>query len=580
MSATTTAAAGTPGVRRVQHPRGPAYVHAAVLLTALLLMAVFVRSIRGDAPPAIAEIAPQAVQQVIEEAPPKQAVLEGDAEGEGPGPGEGAGGGTGGGGGTGEIPENPEASADGIDLASVLKCVGDPPRQIEDPQSPPCVPFWKGDNGGATSLGVTADEIVVAAVSSAENFGPYLASFFNERFQFYGRKLKLVPVTAKFRCDRTPAGAKADAEYVIKEVEAFASTSNGGCAYGVDSFYHSRLAQGGVTSITYFDTFTEPQLMNMHPHVWKYRPSPDIMLSHLGEWACKRLGKAKAEFARDAVLKGQERKYGIWLTRGDHVTGVEAETLVQELASCGIDVPRRQIIEESAGQPYDANSGMAQLHAEGVTSLFAITYTGKVGGLMQTAELRGWGPEWLISSYDASDLSYYVRTSWPATQAAQAFGLSFRPKYQRPQYDYAWRAMTEGGFTRPYEFERNDLIQDTYREFLWLASGIQMAGPNLTPQTFAEGLRRTVWPYPKNDPTYAGMLGANDGTHSLVKSAAEIYWSAAATDPISGRKGAFCYVNHGARHRRGEYPKAPAAMFEGAATGTCDSGNTPPQGAP
>src|SRR5687767_6262187 len=43
--------------------------------------------------------------------------------------------------------------------ARVRRCVGDPPRQVEDPQSPSCAPYWQGDNGGATSIGVTRDEI-------------------------------------------------------------------------------------------------------------------------------------------------------------------------------------------------------------------------------------------------------------------------------------------------------------------------------------------------------------------------------------------------------------------------------------
>src|SRR5207302_1644062 len=42
------------------------------------------------------------------------------------------------------------------------RCVGKPPRQAEDPMSPPCVAYFNGDNGGATYQGVTRDEITVA----------------------------------------------------------------------------------------------------------------------------------------------------------------------------------------------------------------------------------------------------------------------------------------------------------------------------------------------------------------------------------------------------------------------------------
>src|SRR5438105_12253704 len=39
------------------------------------------------------------------------------------------------------------------------QCVGTPPRQTEDPTSPPCVPFFEGDNFGVTYQGVTKNEI-------------------------------------------------------------------------------------------------------------------------------------------------------------------------------------------------------------------------------------------------------------------------------------------------------------------------------------------------------------------------------------------------------------------------------------
>ena len=45
--------------------------------------------------------------------------------------------------------------------AVVKRCVGDPPRQTEDPQSPPCVAYWTGDNGGATWKGVTHTTVTV-----------------------------------------------------------------------------------------------------------------------------------------------------------------------------------------------------------------------------------------------------------------------------------------------------------------------------------------------------------------------------------------------------------------------------------
>src|SRR5439155_17384244 len=105
----------------------------------------------------------------------------GDCTGGGPcaqGTGAGAGGGV-------------TATPAPVQVARVRRCVGDPPRQIEDPQSPPCVPYWQGDNGGATSKGVTADEIRIAVPKMTDTDAQF-AAFFNSRFEFYGRKLHLL----------------------------------------------------------------------------------------------------------------------------------------------------------------------------------------------------------------------------------------------------------------------------------------------------------------------------------------------------------------------------------------------------
>src|SRR5687768_11157954 len=45
------------------------------------------------------------------------------------------------------------------DNPATYRCVGSPPRQTEDPLSPPCVPYFEGDNFGDTYQGVTEDEV-------------------------------------------------------------------------------------------------------------------------------------------------------------------------------------------------------------------------------------------------------------------------------------------------------------------------------------------------------------------------------------------------------------------------------------
>jgi hypothetical protein len=89
-----------------------------------------------------------------------------------------------------------------------------------------------------------------------------------------------------------------------------------------------------------------------------------------------------------------------------------------------------------------------------------------------------------------------------------------------------------------------------YKPLLLLASGIQMAGPRLTPQAFEQALQRTTFPYPVVDPTKSGNVGFH-GDHSMTDDAAEFWWSETGVEPVGiqspGGTGTLCYVRSAAR---------------------------------
>src|SRR5687768_6307208 len=134
-----------------RRPRGPGYTFLALTLVLAALVAVVSLTFRQTPPPTIAEFAPQAIEQITD-SPDDQTSSRSERAGEDPAATDA---------GLGAVP--PAAPA--LDAPRVRRCVGDPPRQIEYPQSPPCVPYWDGDNGGATYKGVTRDEIRVVVPS-------------------------------------------------------------------------------------------------------------------------------------------------------------------------------------------------------------------------------------------------------------------------------------------------------------------------------------------------------------------------------------------------------------------------------
>src|SRR5581483_7228491 len=197
-----------------------------------------------------------------------------------------------------------------------------------DPYSPPCVAF-SGDNGGATSRGVSATEITISArlaglpdfsaAPSSDN-GPSatfavkpeeikrtlegLADYFNSRFQFYGRRIKLVFFQGKgtFQTELQGGGqeeVEADAVKAAEEIKAF------GDVIGVSAPYDDALARRGVMSFGAPDLSPE-WMAARRPYAWS--PTPDCTFSEqsVSDYVNKRLAGRPARYAA-GDLKGKPR---------------------------------------------------------------------------------------------------------------------------------------------------------------------------------------------------------------------------------------------------------------------------------
>jgi hypothetical protein len=88
-----------------------------------------------------------------------------------------------------------------------------------------------------------------------------------------------------------------------------------------------------------------------------------------------------------------------------------------------------------------------------------------------------------------------------------------------------------------------------------LAAGIQMAGPDLTPQSFARGLQTTTYPNARVPGHVAGKVSISPGQHSYIADASVIWYAPSTSDPDYGSPGSWCYVGAGRRFEIGHYPK-------------------------
>jgi hypothetical protein len=578
--------------RTLRRPgRAPGTVNLAIALGLLVVLLPLVLHAATAAPPTAAEFSPNA-KQVIKQAPPGQAAsVNGTGAGATPTP-------------TPTPTAGPKSSASPKPLASavpenqVKQCVGPPPlRQIEDPQSPPCIAYWHGDNGGATSQGVTRDSIYVAVPTPNGFTQQYTAfqNFFNNRFQLYGRKIVFEFCKPKAGDGSQGSGSQADQQSDAANAAAgcegkpkpFASTF-----YQFDNgryFDQEMACRYKIVMVGSWEPYDSTFINRCAPYFYNYPMVSQGMFGQLGEWACARLAGRPATWADDVPLRNATRKFGVFLapyTNDDPVARRSAlAPLLDELRRCGAAVPDSQVIinpvvenSSAPGQavdPASANNAVVQMKQANVSSIFCLCGTFPFGALARAASTNGYHPEWLASTFGNLDQVVIQELAGaPADQTRNIFGLTFTPRQINPLLEPYNAALQEGDPSIAAMTASTDYSNMTqvYRPLLLLASGLQMAGPHLTPQTFRDGLRRAVFPNPVTA-IHAGAVEVERDGYTFTHDAAEWWWDNAARGPYSDdsaqAKGAICYLGGGAR-RRDVWPHATPAFF----AASCDSGRS------
>ena len=536
-------------------PRAPGVTYACITSAMMLLLGTVALNTQQPAPPAIAELAPQANEQ-IREAPQEQGSDGGLMPGEGqPTPG---------------VSATPSASPTAFpsNVPRTRRCYGDPPRQTEDPQSPPCAPYWdasKQDNGGATSFGVTADEITIAWPQTIEKAQDTLnlAEYFNRRYEFYGRKIVLKPYGPRGGVFGAVSAAdmQADADFVHDEIGAFASIAYVPRA-GAEHHYYDRLAQLKILGIdSHASNREEQHLARYEPYLWGYLPAFDVMMRNTAEFICKTLAGRPPKYGGFGTGDLETpRVFGLVYHTSADGSSPSRTTLLNALRS-GCDV-RPAVITEYT----NAQQTTLQLTSEDVTTVICLCQGDQYFTMMPEATNQVYFPEWLVTSYHYLDYDSAAQ-EYPPEQSAHAFGITFHNKWL-PQKEMPWyQAIKEAD----PNYETGDdgyasAAYERYYELLTLASGIQGAGPNLTPETFQEGMFKARFPAPGSgrEPLYYSGGGFSPTDHTMVEDAAMIWYSQSESGYTTNvRRGTYCYIRHGIRYGLGQWPSGDQGFFDG-----------------
>lgn len=416
--------------------------------------------------------------------------------------------------------------------------------------APLCVPAYSGNNGGATTHGVTASTITIvyrnrssgesAAISAAtgtaeggtdpqyvQDMNTYI-DYFNKVFELYGRKVVLKAFNGQGDYVQEDQGQD------LAAAEADAVTARDDGAFADVSFplgsstqpYEEDLARQGVLSMgaTYM------------PQSWfgQFAPYEYSAASPTGTQGgnytihvvCSRFQGMPAIFAGDAVTQHEKRVFGL-VTPENPIYMETGDQIQNGLTGCGVKIAKR--VSYSVNIPtyqQQSTSIIAQMKAAGVTTvicgcdpifpIFADSAADAEAYHPEWAELGFGDPLGRLPSKDQMAHTISTDGTQPAATATEAYT--------------AFQKAVPGGkpaeiyFPLPYEI------------LLYLFDALQGAGPDLTPQNFQKAVFSMPASLPNGD-FGPWQSGPNKYTPFIATQIG--YWDPNATSKYDGQSGAW-----------------------------------------
>jgi hypothetical protein len=396
-----------------------------------------------------------------------------------------------------------------------------------DPYSPPCVTF-SGNNGGATYRGVTDKTILVTYMNPTDGsvsvdqqiasvIGHYdagvfpetyaqvlqtmqdLVTYFNRHFQFYGRQI----VLKVFNGQEVSAGTNqsqvnSDAIDVADTIKAFAETN------ATSEVYQDALSAQGVLNLG-GNYLSQDYYASKSPYAWGNAPDCTALGQEVGAVAVKQLLGRPVSYAGTGVSNGQTRRFAVispdtpeFKKCGGYISTA--------LSQAGHPATVTIAYSDDASQAAATTQGIAQqIVNDKITTILCLCDSVMqllVGGDLDNANYL---PEWFNAAVLAEESDVIAQQEDQAAWGHVALltnEIAVPGKYGSTIAYFAAKSVDPNGFV----VNEVDVI---YQKLYQLALGIQMAGPDLTPQTFAQGL----WNYQGGDGVYGPWSYNQNGVH-------------------------------------------------------------------
>jgi hypothetical protein len=413
---------------------------------------------------------------------------------------------------------------------SNYRCVGNPPRQTEDPLSPPCVAYFQGDNFGATYQGVTGDEIriVIYTDGNIADIGTSRGTenrpsnllvdlvndppkqedhqivrvarlwqyYFNNRFQTYGRYAHFFVYFGSNSNTVTPETRRADAAEVYRRVKPFATIDQTSFGGGGDAFIDT-LARRGVLN---FGSFVgqDASFFQKYPKlIWGFPPSMEIQADEFAKVLCNKYVGKPVDHSTN--LNGRPRKFGLVFTTDPGYDNLRRlkDSVMDRFRQCGGTLatsprtfPTAGYTADTSTSPRYALEAMQAFQQAGVTTV--IWPGGLETNFSKAAAELNYHPEWIVDGDGLTD-SFFAQQGYGGSigqnqsEWADAVVVSYQP--QIPS-DERTRECFRAQRTVDPNVPQQDALRagcDMYDSLRQVFIGIQVAGPRLGPTSIDRG---------------------------------------------------------------------------------------------
>jgi hypothetical protein len=432
--------------------------------------------------------------------------------------------------------------------------------------APPCQPTFAGNNGGATTRGVTAKTIEIVyyqaktslalqAILGPAGLSPSEAqvrdyinratTFINSRYELWGRKVH-VDFFVSQSCQNSPPSDscfRQDAQTVVAKYHPFAVlfprniTAPG---------FNAELSHLGVVNLGGMNmplSFSADQA----PYHYDYDMDGDTQAEIAGEWYCKELANRKAVYAGEADFRGKWRAAEV-LTEDTPEHVETAQRLAAIINQCdhhgGATV--KTYSPDTSQAVVQSTTLASQAKQSGITTL--LYSSDPIFPVYLTPQMtnQNYFPENVVIGSGYLDFDglgqLYDQRQWK-----NAFGLGDLPDMAAlSHYDSGAVYRSTKGSQAPFTSAAN--IQGF---FSVLSSGLQQAGPDLTPTNFERGVLTLP---AQGGSRFHSLIQFGAGDFTGVSDARMMFWSPTNRSPTNGKAGTYIALNHGHRYALGQFP--------------------------